>query len=185
MDLLATQPDPATPPAANPVSAAMPVTSPDPVINQQPQDQAVPAASTMSVAPVADTAATSSAIPTSSEPTDLNDEILDQDILKILGAENLPEEEKKELYQTLLGTLENRALIRIDDTLDSNDIEDWKKAIDTGDVAQMQTFLASKGIDFPKLLLSEALLLKTELAEMAQATYLKPSDPAKTQVVGE
>ncbi len=128
----------------------------------------VPASSSTPVSNPAPVSATPSA-------TDAADDVLDQDILKIMGADTLPEAEKNDLYRRLFAVLQNRALIAIDDTLAPADLEGWKQAIDTGDAEKMDEFLASKGIDFKKLLLSEALKLKMELADLAKASYQAPT----------
>ena len=104
-------------------------------------------------------------------PPTSDDAILDQDILKIFGVDTLPETEKNDLYRHLFAVLENRALIAIDNSLGSEDLEAWKQVIDEGDISKMDEFLKSKGIDFKKLLLSEAVRLKLELADLAKASY--------------
>ena len=113
--------------------------------------------------------------PGTTPPPASDDAILDQDILKILGADTLPETEKNDLYRRLFAVLENRALIAIDDSLNSEDLEAWKQVINEGDLEDMDEFLKSKGIDFKKLLLSEAARLKLELADLAKASYQAPT----------
>jgi len=93
-------------------------------------------------------------------------EIFDKDILEIMGATNLPEEKKQELYEKMLATVQDRVLLRIDDQLDDASRQEWAQAIDSGDQAQAEAFLKSKNIDVAKLLVEEALAYKTTIAAM-------------------
>lgn len=100
---------------------------------------------------------------------DLNkdvDDIINKDILEILGASNMSDEEKLNLYKKISDTIENRVFVRIDDKLTDVDVEEWKKVLDTADTKQIQTFLQSKNIDFMKMLIEEALIYKTEIATL-------------------
>ena len=94
-------------------------------------------------------------------------DILNKDVLELLGASELPTEQKAVMYQKMLGILQNRVIMRIDDLLDEADTEGWKQAVDTGNMQTMQEFLESKAIDFPQLLVEEAVLLKSELVDLA------------------
>jgi len=100
---------------------------------------------------------------------DLNqdiDDIINKDILEILGAKNLTDDEKLKLYEKISDTIENRVFVRIDDKLTDSDVEEWKQVLNTGDNKKIQEFLQSKGIDFMKMLLEEALIYKTEVATL-------------------
>ncbi|MCL5795633.1 MAG: DUF5663 domain-containing protein [Patescibacteria group bacterium] len=98
---------------------------------------------------------------------DLNyEEILDKNILDILGAKNMSEEQKRNIFTKALETIQNRVIMRISDKLSEPEVDEWKKILDSGDKKQAEMFLKNKGLDLPKLLAEEALIYKTELAEL-------------------
>ena len=95
------------------------------------------------------------------------DDIINRDILDLMGAQNMPEEKKKELYTKIIETIENRVVSRISGELSENDLEEWKKLADEGNKEKMQTFLKSKNIDLNQLMIQETLFYKSELATLS------------------
>lgn len=95
------------------------------------------------------------------------DEIINQDILELLGAKDLPAPKKEVLYQKMLQTIQNRVIARIDDELSEDERQQWLTLVDSADQQKMTDFLKNKGFDLPKLMLEEALIYKTELVDLA------------------
>lgn len=102
-------------------------------------------------------------------------EILDKDILELMGASDLPNEKKQELYATMLDTIQNRVIARMADQLPEQDLERWQQLAETGDNAQMEQFLRERQIDIAQLMLQEALMYKTELVELAKPLQQTPT----------
>ena len=105
------------------------------------------------------------------------DDILNKDILELMGAKDMPEEQKQALYKKMLQTIQNRVIARIARELAPADNAHWQKLAETGDQKKMADFLNSKGIDINKLMFQEAVLYKTELVELSkpvQAAAQKP-----------
>ncbi|TSC93562.1 MAG: Uncharacterized protein CEN91_208 [Candidatus Berkelbacteria bacterium Licking1014_85] len=115
---------------------------------------------------------TSSQLPATDEVQD----ILNKDILELMGAKNMPEDKKAELYQKMLETIQNRVIARIADELSDADLDTFKTLADAGDKQKLEEFLTSKNIDIAKLMLQEALIYKTEMV-----TLSKPLQNAKAQ----
>jgi hypothetical protein len=92
-------------------------------------------------------------------------EVLDADILKLLGAEKASDEDKQKIYQTAFATVENRVMARIFDQLTDEDIKQWE-SIDENDKEAMRSFMNEKGVDLPKLYAMEAITYKSELASL-------------------
>ncbi|MCL5407291.1 MAG: DUF5663 domain-containing protein [Patescibacteria group bacterium] len=92
--------------------------------------------------------------------------ILDQDLLELMGAKDMPEEKKQELYQKMAETVQDRVIARIDDQLSETQREEWLKVIDENDKNKMETFLKSKNIDIAKMLVEEAIIYKTEMMSL-------------------
>lgn len=99
----------------------------------------------------------------------LND-ILDKDIFELIGGERLPEEKKKELYEKIGQTIENRAIARIDDSLSDQDRGEWLKLLDEDNKVKMEEFLKSKNIDVAKIIVEEALVYKLEITKLFEST---------------
>lgn len=96
------------------------------------------------------------------------EDVLNKDILELMGAGQLPEDKKIELYQKMVATIQNRVVARITDEIPEADMEEWLKTIDSGDKAKMQEFLKTLSIDLPKLMLEEAIIYKTELTDLSK-----------------
>lgn len=94
------------------------------------------------------------------------EDIVEKNILDILGAKNMSEEEKRNIYTKALETIQNRVIMRISDKLSDQETDEWKKILDSGDKAKANEFAQNKGLDIPKLLAEETLIYKTELAEL-------------------
>lgn len=95
-------------------------------------------------------------------------DVLDKDLLELLGAKNMPDEQKQELYLKMAHTVENRVIARIDDKLDDTSREEFVKLIDAGDKAKVEDFLRSKGMDIAKMMVEEALMYKMEITSLAK-----------------
>lgn len=95
------------------------------------------------------------------------DDVINKDILELMGISDLPEEEKIELYNKILATVQNRVIARVADAMDEATTQEWLEVKKTGDKAKMDQFMISKDIDINKLMLQESLIYKTELAQLA------------------
>jgi len=90
-------------------------------------------------------------------------DIIDKDLLELMGAQNMPQKQKAELYLKMADTIQNRVIARIDDALSDLERQEWLKLLDEGDNAKMEQFLKNKNLDPAKLLVEEALIYKTEI----------------------
>lgn len=95
------------------------------------------------------------------------DDIITKDIFDLMGAKNMSEEDKKNLYTKILETIQNRVVARMADKLTDADTEKWLEVKKTNDKKKMNQFWTSKGIDINKLFLQEALIYKVELAQIS------------------
>lgn len=97
-------------------------------------------------------------------------DILEKDVLELIGAQNLPDDKKRELYQKIADTVENRAVARIYSQLPKEDGQELDTLIDQGDSAKVDQFLQSKGINIISLLTQEAVIYKTEMVELFKSS---------------
>lgn len=93
-------------------------------------------------------------------------DILDKDLLELMGAKDMPEDKKAELYEKMAKTVQDRAVARIDDQLDEQGRAEFIKLIDEGDKVKVEEYLRSKNIDVAKLLIEEAIIYKTQMMSM-------------------
>jgi len=91
------------------------------------------------------------------------EDILNKDILELMGVGNLPEEKKRKLYTKMLETIQNRTIARIFDQLSPEDGEKLKQLLDSDNKTEIESFLKSKGVDIAKMMLEEAIIYKAEL----------------------
>ena len=97
------------------------------------------------------------------------DDILNKDILELMGAKDMPDEKKKELYQKMLETIQNRVIARIDDMLTDEEAAEWKKIVDENNHQKNQEFLQRKNIDIKKLYTQELLIYKMEMVNLSRS----------------
>lgn len=107
-------------------------------------------------------------------------DLLDKDVLSLIGGENLPQEKKEELYQKMAQTIENRVIARIDDSLNEEEKAQWLQIIDSNDKVKMEQFLREKNIDVAKMMVEEALIYKTEITSLFEQSKVDTaSEPVK------
>lgn len=96
------------------------------------------------------------------------EDIIKKDILDLMGASDMPEEKKKELYTKMLETIQNRVITKIFDQLTPENAEKLKQLIDKGNKSEIENFLKFQNIDLAKLMLEEALIYKTEMVDLSK-----------------
>jgi len=96
-----------------------------------------------------------------------DEDILNKDILELLGIQDLDQAKKQEIYQTMMQTIQNRVMARILDQLKPEEAEEWKNLLDSQDKQKAEEFLRSRKIDVAKLMLEEAVIYKTEIIGLA------------------
>jgi len=104
-----------------------------------------------------------------SQPSASYEDILNKDILELMGAKDMSEERKKELYTKMLETIQNRVIVKIINQLSDEDAEAFKKLVDSGNKTEMENFLNSREIDLAQLMLAEAMIYKTEMVSLKNA----------------
>ena len=93
-------------------------------------------------------------------------ELLDKDLLELIGAEGLPPEKKTALYEQMAETVQNRTIARVYDVLSEEEGKELDSLIDAGDAQKVDEYLKNKGMDITALIVSEAMVYKTEMAEL-------------------
>jgi len=90
-------------------------------------------------------------------------DIIDKDILELMGAKNMDPQKKQELYEKMAQTIQDRVIARIDDSLDETGKAEWLKLAEENNKEKMEAFLKSHNIDVVKLMTEEAMVYKMEV----------------------
>lgn len=98
-------------------------------------------------------------------------QVLQADFVDLLGASQMSEEEKKQLYEKAAATIENRVIARIFDSLTEEELEEWEQ-IPVEDAEALRAYLEDHDIFMDKLCVEEALAYKAEVASLAHQLKL-------------
>jgi len=96
--------------------------------------------------------------------------LLEKDLLELIGGADLPPQKKQELYAKMAETVQNRVIARIYDQLSEEEGQELDKLIDSGDKNQVDEFLKNKNLDITSLLTQEAIIYKAEMVNLFKAT---------------
>ena len=94
------------------------------------------------------------------------DEILETDILDLIGAKNLSEDEKNQLYKTMLDTISDRVFARVDAIMSDDEVKKMKDFAEKNDKNGFDKFIAGKGLNMETMFQEEAALYKVELLSL-------------------
>lgn len=98
------------------------------------------------------------------------EEFLDTDILKMIGAGEISQEEKNNIYKKMVDTISNRVILKIDDLLQTEENRNkFKSLLEKNDSAAMENFFVEFEIDVKDLIMQETLIYKTELVSLAKS----------------
>lgn len=98
------------------------------------------------------------------------DEIIDKDILELMGAKDMPEEQKESIYQKMLETIELRVIARVEDGLSDEEISQARILIENNEKEKFLELLKNKEINTDKLFAEEALIYKIEMIDLINKT---------------
>lgn len=93
-------------------------------------------------------------------------DLLDKDLLELIGAQDLPQEKKTALYEQMAETVQNRTIARVYDALSEEEGKELDALIDAGDPQKVDEYLKSKGLDISAMIVAEAMVYKTEMIEL-------------------
>lgn len=93
-------------------------------------------------------------------------DILDKDLLDLMGAQTMTDEQKADMYLKMSTTIQDRAMLRVYDALTDEERAEFASIIDSGDAAKTNEYLLAKDISIPKLLVQEAMLYKLEMMSL-------------------
>lgn len=91
---------------------------------------------------------------------------LNTDILELMGAENMTEEEKNQIYQKMMQTIQNRVLARVVDSLSEDQYSELKELLEKNNEEGFAVLAQEAGFDLPQLFSEEALLYKIEMVNL-------------------
>lgn len=101
---------------------------------------------------------------------------LNADILKLMGAENMPAEQKDRIYQKMMDTIQNRVLLQLVDSLSEEQYQEFKQIIEKNDEEEFAVFAQKAGINLSQLYAEEALLYKIEMVNLIKSSTATGDD---------
>jgi len=92
-------------------------------------------------------------------------DIIEKDVLELMGFTTLTSEKKEELHQKIYQAIEDRVAARLYDIFNDAEREQYQKMLDEKKYEEIKVFLNSKKINIDKMLSEEAIAMKLELYE--------------------
>lgn len=92
-------------------------------------------------------------------------DIIQKDVLDLMGFTTLTPEKKEELHQKIYQAIEDRVAARLYEIFNEEDRTQYQSMLDEKKYDEIKTFLNSKGINIDKMLSDEAIAMKMELYE--------------------
>lgn len=94
----------------------------------------------------------------------------DQNLIKILGIENLPDERKLELIDKASALVEKRIVLKLLNSLSDEKRKDFENLLDSENEEAIGLFLEQNAGDLPQWITEETSKIKQELAGLAASS---------------
>jgi hypothetical protein len=98
----------------------------------------------------------------------MNQDLSQQNLIKILGIEALPDAQKTKIADQTSELVQKRLLVRVIDSLPEEKREGFMSILDSGDEVGLGNFLHHHAPKFNEWLAEEVLKIKEELAGLAK-----------------
>ncbi len=98
----------------------------------------------------------------------MNKELLQKNIISLLGLEALSQEKKIQLLEKITDLVFKRTMVKVMGELSEEDQAELEKLIDTGDSDKTNNFVAEKVPNFEELMNKEILAVKEEMMTEAE-----------------
>jgi hypothetical protein len=96
------------------------------------------------------------------------DEIIEKDILELMGAKEMPEEQKERIYKSMIETIETRVIAKIDDQLTDEEAKRLKEIVNTGSKEEFDKYMKELDINVDQIYAQEAMIYKMEMVQLMQ-----------------
>lgn len=107
---------------------------------------------------------------------DTYDDLLNKDILELMGFATLTDEKKEELHKKIADAIELRVVVKLMDSLDDEGKKEYEALLDENDGEKINRLLESKGINLEQMTAQEILLMKMELYQDSKIIKQKASE---------
>jgi|GEM_PF-2308739 len=96
------------------------------------------------------------------------DDFIQKDILDLMGAQDMPSEQKAELYESMVATIQDRVILRLLEMMSDDDYAELENSVDVKDATKFGEIIQRNNIDLPQVFAEEALTYKIEMVNLAQ-----------------
>lgn len=103
-----------------------------------------------------------------SQSTISYDDLVNKEILELMGVKEMSDEEKTQIYREMAETIQMRVLKRVERTLTDDEIDTLTNFVEKNDGDSFNKMLISKNIDLGVLYAEETLAYKAEMVSLVQ-----------------
>ena len=96
------------------------------------------------------------------------DDLVNKDILELMGAQNMTDEEKTKLYREMTETIQGRVIKRVEGLLSDDEIDKFLEYVKANDQEGFSKFAKSKNIEIDQFYAEETLAYKAEMVNLIQ-----------------
>jgi len=93
-------------------------------------------------------------------------EIIAKDIFELLKIEKISDEQKQQLFQTMINTVQARVAARIAALLNEAEAKKFKDLAEAGKTDELKDFLEKQNLDLQKIVGEEAIRYKVEISQL-------------------
>ena len=98
------------------------------------------------------------------------DEFLEKDILDLMGVRDMPDDQKAELYDTMVATIQDRIILKLLEMMSDEDYNDLQNSVDVKDATKFEQIIQRNHVDLPQIFAEEALAYKIEMVNLAHGS---------------
>jgi hypothetical protein len=104
------------------------------------------------------------------------DDVLDKDILELLGLKDLSDDEAKEIYDKMFQTIQDRVILDMVEKMSDEDFASLETAVEAKNKDKFEELVTKNHIDVVNLYAQEALAYKIELINLVQGPKTAKED---------
>ncbi|MEK7096661.1 MAG: hypothetical protein AAB881_01810 [Patescibacteria group bacterium] len=93
-------------------------------------------------------------------------DLLNKDLIELMGSTDMPEAQKNEQYEKMLATIKSRVLGQLVKKMTEDQFNRFQKALQEKNEAEVNTIIEETKIDVPKLYAEEAILYKLQMVSL-------------------
>ena len=98
--------------------------------------------------------------------TEAYKELLEKDIIDLIGGKNFTDKQKDELYEKMLDTIMNRVIVKISERLSDEELKELNAIAEKGNKDKFFVFFKKRKIDINQMFIEQATVYKVEMVAL-------------------